>query len=55
MNLYDSPVPPSLNDSIRLATWQGFELNFRSLAPQPWPSYRQLSSFKIQQPLAEPW
>lgn len=38
----------SLLENVR-----GFELNFRSLEPQPWPSYRQLSSFKIQQPLAD--
>ena len=31
----------------------GFELNFRSLEPQPWPSHAVLNELRINKPLAE--
>jgi len=38
----------SLLDTVR-----GFELNFRSLEPQPWPSYAVLNEVSINKPLAD--
>ena len=31
----------------------GFELNFRSFEPQPWPSHAVLNELRINKPLAE--